>query len=563
MQAAPLPIDELERLAALRALKILDTPAETVFDHITRLAAHLLHVPIALVSLVDEKRQWFKSRHGLAAPETARDLAFCAHVLNQDGPLLVPDAHADARFADNPLVLNEPNVRFYLGVPITSVHGFKLGTLCAIDTQARQASAEEVQLLESLAATAEGLLHARELALETQQLMQARELDVRARLEAEATAQLKSRFLANMSHEIRTPLNGIVGMTDLLIETRLAAQQFEYAKIIQSCGAHLLKVVNEVLDFSAIEAGKVSLSLQPLNLREWLTSQVDVFRASAVAKHLTLGLEVMGDVPEWVMGDGPRMAQMLLNYLGNAVKFTQHGGVRVRLLAPEKSAAGVLLRVEVQDTGIGIAPGAADKLFQPFTQANDSTSRRFGGTGLGLSICRDLVKLMHGHVGVHSKEGEGSTFWFTALLQEAAGPRVEPAPAPRVENPPPHQRKLRVLIADDNAVNRLLATRQVQRLGLEAFSVPSGRQLLSTLDNQTFDLVLMDCQMPDMDGYEATANIRRREAGGDKHQVIVALTANALEGDRAQCLNAGMDDYLPKPVTKDALAKVLSQWLKV
>lgn len=515
MQIAPLPINEAERLAALRALKILDTPAEAVFDHITRLTAHIMHVPIALVSLVDENRQWFKSRHGLGAEETPRDMAFCAHVLNQEGPLLVNDAASDERFHDNPLVTNDPNIRFYLGVPIASVQGHKLGALCAIDTQPRQMSAEDIALLQSLAATVEGLLHARELALQTQQLLHSREEHMRARLEAEATAQLKSRFLANMSHEIRTPLNGIVGMTDLLIETRLSAQQFEYAKIIQSCGAHLLKVVNEVLDFSAVEAGKVSLSLQPLNLREWLASQVDVFRASAVAKGLEIGLEVRGDVPEWVMADGARMAQLLLNYLGNALKFTQRGSVTVRMGVAEKRPDGVLLRVEVQDTGVGISPEAVQKLFQPFTQGDESTKRRFGGTGLGLSICRDLVKLMHGDVGVTSQEGDGSIFWFTAALGIAEGPRVEPLPSPGVGSSPPFQRKARVLIADDNAVNRLLATRQVQRLGFDAFSVSSGRQLLATLESQAFDLVLMDCQMPDMDGYEATAHIRKREAGGD------------------------------------------------
>jgi PAS domain S-box-containing protein len=866
---APLPENETQRLAALHGLAILDTPPELAYDELSALAASICQTPIALISLVDEDRQWFKSRVGWTARESSREVAFCAHTILQPDLLVVPDASVDQRFASNPLVTSPPCIRFYAGAPLLTEEGHALGTLCVIDHKPRELTADQTRALRALShqvvaqlrlrqqlagqlrvnselarvnamlqaeveqrksveeelsysrerfdlavrgsqdglwdwdldtnevyysprwksilgyldheisprleewetrlhpderaevlaanyahiagATAHyerefrllhkdgsyrwilsrgvalrdaegrayrmagshaditerkraeeelrkandrlalavrgshvsvwendmaggdyrtGRIHctnvleqlgypAPESALDYETVVAPIHSDDRGPMEqalraylagetaeysvefrvrhrdgsyrwmlsrgvavrdtagrpirfvgtriditarkaaeealrqakeaAEAASRTKSDFLAHVSHEVRTPLNAILGMNELALDTPLTDQQRKYLTVVQSSAEALLLVIDDLLDFSKIEAGKLELDKAPFSLRDVVNETLSSLALRAHRKGLELVCRIHPDVPDTLVGDAGRLRQVLTNLVGNALKFTEVGEVVVSVReeefttgdtgstgeekrtqgkdgpapAPIASASvspvfpvspvvnSCLLHFEVRDTGIGISPDKQEKIFQPFEQADSSTTRRYGGTGLGLSIASRLVGLMGGRITVESEPGRGSMFRFSARLHQpdrAAAWAPTPLPTLPLLNPQSESRRLHILLAEDNPYNQAVLEDLLPRRGHTLHAASDGRATLTALEQGQFDVMLLDIHMPELDGFQVVAAQRQREQGTGTHLPIIALTARSVAGERERCLQAGMDEYLAKPV---------------
>ncbi len=561
MKAPKIPSDEDDRLKALEAFEILDTLPELEFDEITQSAAEICDTPIALISLVDRDRQWFKSKQGLEASETSRAVSFCGHAINNPKELFeISDSTKDPRFHDNPLVTDHPNVIYYLGAPLLTSDGHALGTLCVIDNKPRQISDEAKTALKSLSQQVICKLEFKKQNLELESINERLrvEIEEHKKTEAKLTAardraveanRIKDQFLANMSHEIRTPLNGVVGITGLLLgNPRIEPEQKELLQDLDFSAHHLLRILNDILDLTRIRENRLQFKAVDFELPKFLNNLFRLLFESAEEKGIDFITDLDNKIPTFANGDPDRLGQIILNIAGNAIKFTEEGSVGINIRVLSKKTEQLRIQFEVVDTGIGIPKENLERIFELFSQSDAGVNRKYGGSGLGLPIAKSLIEQFGGTLDVESTVGLGSTFRFTVQLERAKG--TGPLPLEQKASPIEEQKvsgkPLEILLVEDNVMNQKVASRNLDKFGFQTHITANGQEALDALNERSFDLILMDINMPVMDGIETTRRIRASRTPY-KDIKIMAWTASVLNEDTQAILEAGMDDFISKP----------------
>jgi PAS domain S-box-containing protein len=654
--------DEASRLETLRQYGVLDTLPEQALDDLTAMAAQICGTPIALISLVDQDRQWFKSRVGLEVAETPREQSFCAHAISQRDLFVVADASKDPRFSGNALVNGAHATRFYAGAPLVTPEDAALGTLCVIDHVPRKLTPEQEQALQILArqvmthlelrrqmtavrlseerfssafehapigmalVSLEGrwlkvnqalcdfvgympgelaeksfqdlthpedleadLTHVRELLegkinsyhmekryfhkrghivwvnlgvslarnreneplyfiSQIQDITESRETLARQQeltQKAQAAERAKSEFLATMSHEIRTPLNGVIGMANILADTELNEMQRECVETINISGESLLSVINDILDYSKIEAGRLEMENRTFNLQQCVEEAVDLFATQIRAKKLEAIYFVSPAIPALLNGDSMRLRQVLVNLIGNAIKFTARGEISVNVELTTQDEKGCHLLFSVSDSGIGIPKEKIDKLFQAFQQVDTSTTRRYGGSGLGLAICKRLTSFMGGSIWAKSHAGAGSTFYFSAILEPSLVHEDH-----QVDASTDFLRNRAALVVDDNATNRRVLELKLRQWGMEVDSAASGAEATKLAGARKFDVGLIDLQMPGMDGIDLARHIRSQ---AQTPLILLSSAGEALGAEDAKLFRF----QIPKPIKHSSLYNAL------
>lgn len=555
MIKASTPEDELSRLKDLYEYDVLDTEAEKSFDDLTLLASDICETPISLISLVDPDRQWFKSKQGIDVDETARDISFCSHAILENQVFEVQNALTDTRFHDNPLVTNDPNIRFYAGAPLITPRGNAIGTLCVISDKPKKLSSKQINALTVLSKEVIAQL---ELRLNNKKLVMAlekqkahnKELE-KLKEEADTANNTKSKFLANMTHELRTPLHGILNLAEFAISEGTTEEKDNTLKSILKSAHYLSNIVNDILDFSKIEAGKLEIEHINFNLNDVISDVIKPQLQQASAKGIKLIKSVDPKIAENLKGDPLRVSQILNNLCSNAIKFTKTGQVELKVSIKSSTLQTQLLKFEVIDTGLGINETVQEHLFKEFHQADSSTSREYGGTGLGLSICARLSELMQGQLSFTSKIGKGSTFTYEQNFEIALLPSVA-----KQGSDITNLQGCTVLIAEDNKINQLIIVKMLKAHNANLIIAEDGKECVKYFKEHSVDLIFMDIQMPEMDGIKATQAIRALPAG--KTVPIIAMTANTLKQDIEHYLGIGMDGYLTKPFDKAKLNSLLN-----